>query len=127
MEPIKYIKKFSFNKETTLIYGNFIQSEYRQLRVDWNPELVQDISTFHIVNVESELIQLLSQQLLSQQLTDEITQQTIYDILNPHLGGYNPVIYFPLEIPEIDLGVSSRFIPIDDIGINSTLPKFHFI
>ena len=122
MEPIKFIKKCYFNEEPLFPNINFLQAELRQLRVNWTPELAQDLSTFHNIDAEAELTALLSQR-----LTNEINRQIVNDILNIHVGGYNPVTYFPFELPEIDLVMSSRFTPIDNIGINGTLPKFHFI
>lgn len=63
MTPIKFIKKFYFQKTTPWVFNVDFP---RELTATWDPELVQDVSAFHNMDVEAELTNILNQQLVNE-------------------------------------------------------------
>lgn len=68
------MKTFKFLKGHT--GGVLVNAGVRTIRARWTPELVQDINTYHGIDVVDEMTRLLSQQ-----LTEEIDREILGNIL----------------------------------------------
>lgn len=73
MEPFKFFSGYhnsiSLNLNTVNVQGNV-----RPLRAQWTPEIEQDLSAYHGIDVASELSNMLSEQIAAE-IDNEIIQQ----------------------------------------------------
>lgn len=78
----------------------------RKLKTTWSPEIAQDINIFHGVNVEAELISLLTEQ-ISQEIDAEIlntlvtsatTTQDFFGIMRCEGYDLGPILYSPVTL-----------------------------
>jgi len=84
----KFVPFFDFKSPTNKLITISVESirvlsEPRRIRAVWTPEMTQDLQAFHGINVETELTNLLSEQ-----IRNEIDQQIIRD-LNDNQVFYN--------------------------------------
>ena len=67
MEPHKKIPSFCFEspwlKPFIILESVEVTAQPRRLRATWTPELAQDLDTFHGLNIEDEIVQMLSREL----------------------------------------------------------------
>lgn len=73
MEPFKF---FSGYHNSISLYSTTlnVQGNVRQLRAEWTPEMAQDLSAYHGIDVASELAGLLSDQIAAE-IDNAIIQQ----------------------------------------------------
>lgn len=81
MEPNKSIPSFCFESPCLKPFDLNIESVEvtagtRRIRATWNPELAQDVSTFHNIDAEAELTRLLTEE-INREIIENIRANTI--------------------------------------------------
>jgi hypothetical protein len=92
VDPIRKICKFNFgepNKVDKVIVFLPV-AVTKRLTATWTPELAQDVSAFHNIDVEAELTRLLTENLVTEINTE---------ILNNYTPTRNIIPIQPLDIP----------------------------
>lgn len=72
MEPFKFFSGYHNSINLNLTTVN-VQGNVRPLRAQWTPEIAQDLSAYHGIDIASELAGLLSEQIATE-IDNEIIQ-----------------------------------------------------
>jgi hypothetical protein len=131
MNPIHKIPTFCFEhpwiKSLKLNLNSItVGVNARTLRATWTPELAQDISALHNIDVEAELTAILSQQ---------IANEIDHDIINNFLMGTHEIYVEPMDPPTGQLFYIDFIIydtpPLlsngNDLKINKSIKKLSFV
>jgi hypothetical protein len=128
MKPIYKIPTFCFEHpwiKSLELNSITVGVNARTLRATWAPELAQDISALHNIDVEAELTALLSQQ---------IANEIDHDIINNFLMGNHEIYVEPMNPPTgqlfyIDFIYDTP--PLlsngNDLKINKSIKKLSFV
>lgn len=145
MKPNKKIPSFCFESPWLKPFNLDLNSVEvtageRRIRATWNPELAQDLETYHNIDAEAELTRLLTEE-IAQEIDREVIQHIRANTLAQDLVAVQPMEapqgrlmyldynYGPIEEPVVYKDGSWSYDNIFEgtIGINSEIKSHTFI
>ena len=77
MKPFKFFRGYNFSATVEAVDFN---GNVRRIRARWTPEVAEELQTYHGIDIESELTELLSRE-MAREIDNEILRN-MFDLSN---------------------------------------------